>query len=336
MKLRKFRERLQGVCLILCLLASLTLTAQSTLDNAGISIAPRDNVSSGILQLLAKTRIDVEVPAQIRRTGDPDGQANPLTVSMSSGSASALVDKTKIDGSPADTLNIAYLLFPQFDLADELARADTAIDGGSETPAVRDSVSAGILHLLSRSRTAVEISGQLVKTGNTREQVDTVSILTSASTPSSEIIETHSDGTQTRSVLFLEQRTYENKRASEKLNTSYLVFPQFDLADELADPRISVDSATSTSSGLVEIRVHTQNPTSLNLPNEIDKTYVIDPSIYQIVAVKSKVSIGVSEYSHVLRYSNFKPFAGGVIAAATITEHLDHQQLWQLTVQTLK
>jgi hypothetical protein len=194
----------------------------------------------------------------------------------------------------------------------------------------QDAVSKGILNLLASKRITLKASAQIHRLGEPDGVSHPVSFDISLGSASALIDETNADGSHTRSIAFKGQRTYEDGR-SDIFNSSYLLLPQFDLADELADPKLAIDSGQS-GPGLVSIRVHTSPASVVDLPGEVDKTYVIDTVLHQIVAVKSSVRIGTSNYTQELRYGTYQqPTGVNLLVPTTVTEVFNGEQLWQLS-----
>lgn len=205
----------------------------------------------------------------------------------------------------------------------------------AQTQAPRDPISVGILNLLAKSRASLTVLAQIHRTGDPDGQLNPVQFSIDVGSPSAQIDETNPDGSHTRSVLFGSQRTYSDNRPADTLNSSYVVLPEFDLADELATPANAVDVGQS-SPGQVAIRVHTTRTNGLRLPGDVDKTYLVDTTLHQIVAVKSTVVAGIYGLPHELRYSNYQAGVGGISVPTTVAEYLDGEQLWQLTIVSVQ
>jgi hypothetical protein len=208
----------------------------------------------------------------------------------------------------------------------------SAIAVHAQAPVPRDAVSLAILKLLARNRSTVTVSAQIHHAGDPDGQVDPIQFNIDASSASTLVDETNQDGTHTRSILFQSQRIYSDGRQADTLNSSYLFLPQFDLADELADPSVSVDVGRSAP-GQVTIRVHTVHANGVAYPGDVDKSYVVDTTLHQIVAVKSQITVGVYQISHELRYSSYQAAgSGGIQVPSAIAEYLGGEQLWQLNI----
>lgn len=214
-----------------------------------------------------------------------------------------------------------------------LAVTALAVCSQAQGQAPRDSVSVGILNLLVHARSSVTVSGQIHHLGQPDGQQDPITVTIDSGIASALLSETNADGSVTKSFVYDGVRTYEDARPIDHVATSYLLFPLFDLADELANPQVSVDGGR-TSAGQVAIHVHTV-PFN-GIPGDVDKTYVVDTTLHQIVAVRDTIKDGPYSFTHELRYGAYQPLLGTIPVPTSVGEYINGEQRWQLTVLSIQ
>src|SRR5947209_1812330 len=117
---------------------------------------------------------------------------------------------------------------------------------GARAQVSRDSVSTNILSLLSKARTTATVSGQIHRLGDPDGQADAITFSIDIGSASALVDETSPDGSHVRSTIFQGQRTYGDGRLADSVNSAYILFPQFDLADELSNPSVAIDAGRSS------------------------------------------------------------------------------------------